>query len=136
LDAADSLEWGRGVEYGRVPYRYLGGTELFAHVEIADDEVVRFLRADAEWHLPPSTRYEIRKALPITTPSYQYGRLSDEQAHRDIGLCKMAWYRNDRDDGSGRTDDITNWGAAPVAPDENVGYIQMGQFVTPARKDV
>lgn len=122
-------EYARAVEYGRIPYRGVNGVELWANVEIKDEDVATFLRADAEAHLPPNTRYEIRKAAPSDGTSF--GKPC-AHAQREVGRHKMAWYRCEQDWSRNCTDKIENFGQGPFGPQPN-GYVLVGQFTTPAQ---
>lgn len=129
-------EFGRAVEYGRIPYRTLDGVELWAEVNIADQDVVAFLKADAEAHLPANTRYEVRKR--VSSNGTEWGKPCPH-AQRRIGRHAMAWYRHEHrcvggDDHA--TDRILDFGSTPLGLTDAGAYILMGQFVTPAREDV
>lgn len=83
--------------------------ELWATITVDEKEVRDFLRADAEQHLQPGTRFEIRKQYPNN-----FGRTHG-----------MAWYRN------AAMDKREDWGRVPMQPEAAAGYFLVGEFTTP-----
>lgn len=89
---SDAKEFGFAVEYGRVPYRAANGKTLWGYVSITDYEMIEFLKADAAAHLPPGTRFEIRRKIPCRDAAEIYVR-SKQSAVAEVGRSGMAWYR-------------------------------------------
>lgn len=87
--------------------------ELWGALTLDVRQVEAFLRADAMQHLPPNTRYELRRS------TLNYGRTH--------GMC---WYRNDA------MVNREEWGRVPSKPEQRSGYLLVGEFTTPLAPDL
>jgi hypothetical protein len=85
--------------------------ELWGTISLNERDLIEYLHADAERHLQPDTRYEIRRRIPAN-----YGR-----SHG------MAWYRNKA------MDKREKWGFRPEFEQDRPGYRFIGEFTTPPR---
>lgn len=112
-------EKGSAIHYGAVLVgEDLEGAQVWAHLELDESELLSFLRAQAHKALPPATRYEIRKAVPM-----HFGRQKG-----------MAWYSVPTmtaiaDWADGGPGNATGPVECTIAPEG--GYYLIGRFTTP-----
>jgi len=106
-----SPAFGNAVNYGWTCIARIGDTELWGDVTVDEEDLLKYLLADAAAALKPGTRFEIRKRYPT-----MYGR-----SHG------MAWYRE------AEMDARETWGVVPAKPTANPerGYMLVGEYVTP-----
>jgi len=83
--------------------------ELWGTISLNERDLIEYLHADAARHLPPNTRYEIRKRVPGN-----FGRSRG-----------MAWYRNKAMDKRER------WDFLPEFAQDRQGHCLIGEFTTP-----
>lgn len=104
----DMAEFGAAIEFGRsIPYVRADGQTLNARVEVDPYETADFLMADAIRHLPPGTRFELRRKVA--------GNLNG-----------MAWFRCGY-----YQDKVEPWNVGPVDDDPDI----ISRHITPAASE-
>lgn len=100
-DRGRAIEWG-WIQVGRD--RSIGYTSV-----VCEEDIARCLHDDAKNELPPNTRYELRRMMPLN-----YGRTNG-----------IAWLWTPE------FTDSKEWGKAQAGYNAESGYSLVGQFITP-----
>jgi hypothetical protein len=77
-------EQARGVDHGAVLLGVAGTVQLWGEIRLEEPDLIAYLIADACAHLPPGTRFELRRRPSLTA-------VEDGVEHTTVCTC---WYRD------------------------------------------
>jgi hypothetical protein len=64
--ATDIASQARGIDHGDILLGVAGTVQLWGRIRLEEPDLIAYLLADACRHLPPATRYEIRRRPALT----------------------------------------------------------------------